>query len=539
MDASYRKAKVRLVSVDVPPSTARVGSLWSTSLILRNITSNWVGIVIGVCLAFVLAPVTVRGLGNVYYGIWTLVMQITGYLWLFDFGVRESVVKYVAQYEASGDHAKVTKMVRTAVSIYGLVSCVTLLVTLSLALALPYAFTIPPAAVSTARLTIILVGATVAQYFVFNVFIGVLMGLQKFYVVARLGIVLAIVRGCLVYLLLGAGYGIVALSVVQFVLSLVSNLVTLRLCLRALPYLSIRPVWPERQESLKLLNYGKFVLIANVGDKIVFASDSLVIGMFLPMVALTHYAIGGSLIEQFRAFITSMSSVVNPLSSSLEAKKAHGEVAFVVQTGVRAAVLLGLPVGVGFIVLGSTFISLWMGPEYAGPSGQVLALLAIGHLLGLPYYTISGALYGLGRHKVVAQCRIFEGVVNLVLSVLLIHRWGILGVAFGTVIPHVIVVVGVLPRVLARWVPISLRDYYASTYLWPFVASVPFIGACWFVNRVVAPHDFLTFFLAVGASLLVYVVPIWFVALTGSERERLTSGVRRRLPNRRPVEGML
>jgi len=297
--------------VSTPSSGRRGGRFWSTSTVLKNVTSSWAGIVLGVVVSFVLAPVTVQGLGNVYYGIWTLLMQFTGYLWLFDFGVRESVVKYVAQYEASDDRAQITATVRTAVSIYGVVSLVTTSAAFGLAAALPYVFNVPPDAVATARLTTVFVGATVAQFFVFNVFVGVLMGLQRFYVIARLNMAFTLVRGAILYALLTSGYGIVALAVVQFSVSLMSNLIVLHLARQALPYLSIKPLWPSRVEAMKLFNYGKYVLVANIGDKFVFATDSLVIGTFLPISALTYYAIGGSLIEQFRSFITSMASLIH------------------------------------------------------------------------------------------------------------------------------------------------------------------------------------------------------------------------------------
>ncbi len=522
-----------------PPAPARSGGRWSTAAILKNVTSGWAGIVVGVVISFVLAPITVRALGNVYYGIWTLLMQFTGYLWLFDFGVRESVVKYVAQYEASDDREQITTTVRTAVTIYGLVSLATTTAACLLAVALPYAFNIPADTVSTARLTTILVGATVAQFFVFNVFVGVLMGLQRFYVLARLNIAFTILRGVLLYVLLSAGYGIVALSVVQFSMALISNLIVLRLARRALPYLSIAPLWPTRDEAMKLFNYGKYVFVANVGDKLVFASDSLVIGTFLPISALTYYAIGGSLIEQFRSFITSMASLINPMSSSLQAREDGAALATVVQTGVRAAILIGLPVGVAFMVIGRTFIGIWMGQEYAKPAGDLLAVLAVGHVLGLPYYTISGALYGLGRHRIIAQSRIFEGIVNLAMSIALVRSFGLMGVAVGTVVPHVVVVVAILPPVLARWVPIVLRDYYVATYVRPLLAALPFAAACWVIRYVVAPTDFIMFFASVALALVAYVIPVWFVALSPAERDRLIHAVRLRVRSRRTVEGLL
>ena len=508
---------------------------WSGSSILRNVTSSWASLLVSIVVSFVLAPVTVQSLGNVYYGIWTLLMQFTGYLWLFDFGVRESVVKYVAQYHATDDRESIIVTVNTAVSMYGAVSLATVSAALLLALALPYAFNIPPESLWTARVTTVLVGGTVAQSFVFNVFVGVLMGLHKFYVMARLNMAVTIVRATLWYLFLTNGYGLIAVALVQFTMTLAQNLLVLYLCRRNLPYLVIKPAWPAKAEAVKLLNYGKYVLISNVGNKLAFATDSLVIGTFLPISALTYYAIGGSLIEQMRTFTASMATVLNPMSSSLQARRETGVLADIVLKGTRASVMLGLPLCVGFIFLGRTFIGLWMGAEYAGPSGDILAVLSVGHLFGLPYSSISAVLYGLNQHQIIAYSRIAEGLVNLAISIVLVQRLGVLGVALGTVIPHVIVVVGVLPLVLTRHVSIRLRDYYTSTYLMPLISAVPFALACWWIANVIVPGSLLAFFAAGAAAFIAYAIPWWFIALAGSERTALRGAVRRRLGNRTPA----
>ncbi len=152
---------------------------WSTG-ILRNVTSNWAGMIVNILVSFVLAPFVVRHLGSTAYGVWTLLMQFTGYLWLFDLGIRESVVKYVAQYRAADDREGLRATVRAAAGMYALVGVVALLASVGLAIAAPYFFHIPAEVVSTARTTAVITGATVAQGFIFNVAVAVLIGLQRF-----------------------------------------------------------------------------------------------------------------------------------------------------------------------------------------------------------------------------------------------------------------------------------------------------------------------------------------------------------------------
>ena len=127
-------------------------------------------------------------------------------------------------------------------------------------------------------------------------------------------------------------------------------------------------------------------------------------------------------------------------------------------------------------------------------AGRVIAVLSIGYIVGLPYYTISGTLYGLAAHRTVAILRVLEGVTNLILSIALVNGIGLLGVALGTAIPHMIVVGWILPRKLPTILPVNLRSYYGEVYGRTLLASIPFVVACWLVRTVVQPASLPSFF---------------------------------------------
>lgn len=519
--------------IEAPPPSphARPGTF---ALILKNITSSWAVLLVNTVISFLLAPVVVRHLGSVYYGVWSLLMQFTGYLWLFDFGVRESVIKYVAQYHRSGERDKLEATVRTAISVYALVSLVALAAVALMAAALPFVFNIPGEAVSSARMAAFVTGSTVAQSFLSNVFVGVLMGLQRIYLVSQVAIVFSLVRAAGTYLLLVNGYGIVGLSVLNFVLSLANSAMVVWFCRVHLPGVPLRPVRPVREEVTNLLNYGKYVLLANIGDKIVFATDAIVIGMFLPISALTPYAIAGTLIANMRSVVMAMASIFNPLTSHLRAGGDDADLGRLLQSGAKGAMVVGLPLCIGFITLGEQFVSIWMGEEHARMAGQVMSMLSIGYIVGLPYYTISGVLYGLGEHRRIAMLRLVEGAANLVLSVTLINTIGLVGVAVGTAIPHIIIVGWVLPRTMPKIFPFDLKEYYLIVYGRTMIAALPFSLACWLVRTVVRPADLVSFFFWGLISLITYIAPLWFVTLSVDERLQLLRALR--IQPRPPIE---
>ena len=456
------------MSTAIPKTTARGGKPHS---ILKNVTSNWASLLTNVLLTLFMAPFIVSKLGATYYGIWTLLMQFTAYLWLFDVGVRESVVKYVAQYHASGEHDKLASVVNAAVAVYSFVGAVTLAGALAMTYALPSVFNIPPDAVYTARMTMMLTGLTVAQAFMFNVYVGMLMGVQRFYLVARLGIFVSLARAALVLLLLSNGYGIIAMGVVHFGLSTATSLLVYRQCRVHFPYATSRFARPSREDIGKVVGYGKYVLVTNLGEKIVYATDSLVIGMFLPVASITYFAVAGSLVNYLKSFISAMAVVLNPISSSLETTNNMRAIERLVITSSKAAVLVGLPVCIGFIVLGERFITIWMGPEFGPTSGQVLAVLGTAYMFGLPQHTATAVLLGLGQHHLTAAARGFEAVVNLTLSIVLVQFYGLIGVAIGTLVPHVVLAVVIQPLALRRVLGIDLPRYYLLD-LWTSAAGL-------------------------------------------------------------------
>jgi O-antigen/teichoic acid export membrane protein len=482
------------------------------------VSSSWAALTINIVFSFFLAPFIVRSLGTLYYGVWTLLMEFTGYLWLFDFGVRESVVKYVAQHHETDEREQIVDVVHTAVMLYAGIGAIALLASAVMAVALPYVFNIPPEAIRTARMTLLIAGVTVAQGFVFNVYVGVLMGLKKFYIVTRFGIVFTVLRAALIFALLRAGYGIVALGLVHLSINVAMNLLVFRTALRHLPYLKPRLSSPGGTQVRRMLGYGKYVLINNIGQKLVFASDALVIGIFLPVSTLTYYAVAGSLVGYLKSFMATMASVLNPMSSALDARRDAAGLSRLFLTASKGAVIVGLPVCIGLITLGERFISIWMGPTFGPVSGPIVAVLAAAHAIGLPYYTITGVLYGLGKHRITATARVFEAAANITLSVILVKRYGLIGVAIGTLIPHAIVALFILPPTVRRLLSIPMKDYYVSTYGRPLIASLPFWGACVFIEHVLMPVRLLTFGGAVMAGLTVYAIPSWFLALSADER---------------------
>ena len=497
------------------------------SRLLRSLASSWLALGVGIGISFFLSPFVVNKLGAGWYGVWAVAAQFTGYLFLLDFGVRESVVRYTSKYVAKRQAPQLSRVLSTAILLYGGITVLTLLATGIVVWGMPHWFSLDEQYWRDARIAMAYTGATIASTFLFNVFTGIMMGLRKWEITNAIGIGLNVLRSALIVVFLWRGHGIVALAGIQFFVGVFSGLLTavmalvmLRKCGMTFRFaaLSLRRY---RAFARRIFGYGFYVIVNNVGEKLIATTDAIIVGIFLPIASVAYYAIGSSLVSYMRSLLGSTAQLFNPLTSHLHAVGQRGSIAPAFMFGAKINLLVTLPIATVFVLLGERFIGLWMGAEFAAPAGQVLAILSITSVLSAPQWMFSSVLYGLSRHRLIAALRVVEGVVNLGLSIVLVQIIGLPGVALGTAIPSIIIVMFVLPVMAARVIGLDLRRYYFEIYVRPALAILPVAGLAYWM-RVHWPSTNLIFFFGQVALLCVAYLPCAFaLILSAPERAQI------------------
>jgi O-antigen/teichoic acid export membrane protein len=185
----------------------------------------------------------------------------------------------------------------------------------------------------------------------------------------------------------------------------------------------------------QLYSYSIYSFVIAIALKILFYTDSLVIGRLIGLQHVTYYAIPSTLLDYIEKFVWAMIAVLIPVISGNSAKEQETGNQRLYLLGTRYSLLLSAPVIISLFWLGPDFITLWMGVEIGSQSMWVLRILLAGYGLAFSQLVAHGLLKGIARHRVLALVMIVEAGVNLVLSVVLAPRYGIEGVAIGTALP--------------------------------------------------------------------------------------------------------
>ena len=138
-------------------------------------------------------------------------------------------------------------------------------------------------------------------------------------------------------------------------------------------------------------------------------------------------------------------------------------------------------------------------------------------------------MFGLNRHRRMVPVFIAEAAVNLALSLFLVRRFGILGVAIGTAVPRLIVATCIGPRLARHVLGIPVTVFAKEAWVRPMAAMIPFAVMSALIDRLWPAPTLFVFFAQVALCLPVAAIGAWLVALDKEERDGASHWVDRNL----------
>jgi O-antigen/teichoic acid export membrane protein len=485
---------------------------------LRNVLANWGGFVCSAIISFFLSPFVVHHLGNSAYGIWILVSSLTGYLGLLNLGVRAAVTRYVAQYYAESKDQEASAVTSSALAIFLIAGIIAVLTSGIIALLIVPLFHVPVGFQFAARIVLILAGLNVGTALVSGVFGGVLAALHRFDLLNFVDVGNAVLSALTIVLVLSAGKGLIALALVNLLYAIAVGVANALAVKRIYPGLSIRFSKCDIDHLKLIFSFSIYSFLLQLSFNFIFYSDSIVIGAVLSVSMITFFAIAGNLINYSRMLISGISTTMTPRAGALEATGRTHEVQQLLLKATRLATLVILPIALTFLLRGTSFIRLWMGPEYAQQSGHVLWILSLYLIFYAGDQVSTSIMLGISKHRGVVLMVCIVGILNLGLSILLARRMGIAGVAWGTTLPSLAASLFFWPWYLRRYLNLRILDFVVSAWVRPFSAVIPFGLLTYWIERTHPAGNLFTFFLQVGLILPTVLLTAWYSCLKSGDR---------------------
>jgi len=467
-------------------------------------------------VALLLMPFVIHSLGDRMYGLWIVIGSFLTFYGLFDFGLSSAVQRYISRALGTEDHKEANIIANTTLSIYLLVGLCVAIISIVIAVLTPLIASNLPDAPLFGKIILIL-GASSAIGFPMRVFSGVLTSHLRYDLVTYIGLLKLVLRTVFVVIFLKAGYGILALALITFALETMGHLTTCIVSFRIAPYLLISRKFVAKTYIRRLFEYSSMTFIARLADRLRFNVDSFVIAAFVGLSSVTIYSIAARLVKYFMEFIMSAMGLMTPIFSQYEARGDYTSIRekFIFITKISG--YLSFLVGGTLIIFGKAFIERWVGSEYIA-SYPVLIILVIPFTFALMQSPSIQLMYGISKHKFFAISNTIEGVANLVLSLILVRKLGLIGVALGTAIPMGIIKLVVQPIYTCNIIKLNIREYYFFVLV-PILfrsLAVLFIIQI-FIRKFIVP-DFFALFFAFSFQLILFSAFVFLIGLNHTDR---------------------
>lgn len=479
---------------------------------LTNIGSNWAVTAMTIAVTYILTPFVLRTLGEEGYGTWILIISITGYLNLLVLGVPMASLRYFAEHVAEGDYRKLNAAIASCTGLYLMMGTAAILLGAGLLVLFDLTYDIPAALRFDTRLAFGFVVLHVSAGFV-GMLAHAIMAAHHDFVLRNLIVIgLLLLRLGLTLWLLTLSPSILFLALIQ-ITSLALDL-SLSWLLIHRRYAGIRIGLDHFDWSVarRIFSFSLYVLMLDMGGRLSFETDPLVIGAWLGVGRIPFYTVANSLVIYLMGFIVAIATVVMPMATKLKTEGRSSELGDIFLRWSKIAFSLTIMAGLFLIVLGPRFIGWWIAPSFEGPAGEVLQILVVSGLVFLPVRGVAlPILMGVGKPGLPAISFLAAGLLNLGLSVLLVRPLGLPGVALGTAIPSVLFALVVL--VLAcRELQIPLMGYVRYVVPRPVLGAFPVLALLlWFKLGI----EVQSFFGLAGAGvtmvLLFAVIWVFFV----------------------------
>ncbi len=490
-------------------------------------------------VVYFLTPYIIGEIGVDQYGLWALVLAITGMLGLLDFGLATAAVKWVAERTGSNDVEGRNRILSTLLTIYLALGCVAMCIAGALAISadaplLSNYFESP----DQAAILAVLIGITVALGFQLSLFRAALAGSGCMHLSNAVEIGMTIFTALLSVYFLSSGYGVIGLAAALVISVLLGILGLMTVAYWRLDRLRLSLRFEDWCETRALLAFSSWVFIANVAVHLILRTDPVIIKVYLPLSAVAVYAIAARIAEYMLHFNKQFSNALMPLVSQAHGRGSVETVRNVLTNGTRYLLALALPMLALTAFHAENFLLLWLGQEFIGAATTLQVLLGAVTCM-VVQLNASNVLGMTGRHRFVSLSMGASALLNLVLTILLLPRYGLLGAATATLIASVIVDVGAILPGACRHVDVRLVDFARYVIAPCLPPLVPALAVAWSLDALFPARSVATLLLQAVIAGLVFIGTFFYAGLNSDERNVILTKVTSRRASPAAVEGGL
>ena len=481
--------------------------------IAKESTITFFGMVYGNIIRYVYTALLARWVGIEYLGIYalansiTLISEVLGKM-----GIESGVMRFVSRLNIDTDSIRIQKIIVSALK---MTASFSLIIMISLIFSARYIVTQILDAPPILTMALMVFAVAIPFNALTSVSAFATQGFKrlkyKTLVTQFLNPTLLLVSMILCFWFFSKESAIIAPTLITGVIVFFVMIILLK----RVSGVTINQIRQARFDT-ELLKFSYPLMFVIILQTFMHWMDILMLGYFTDAatVGLYHPAIRTA--GLLNAIIVSFVSIYAPIMSQLHNEGDFSEMSHLYKLVSRWMITFAIPVSLIFIIYPSK-IMLLFGPDYMAGS-SVLVILTVATFIQAALGAASPALGMSGYTRLTLWNSLGAFILNIVLNVVLIPKYGIIGAAWATLIS--LVAIGIA-RIYEVWWILKL-SFISSKMIKPLLAGAVTWWCLWSIRPLVMNfHTLVTLLFVSMVSILIFGIGLWIMKFEPEDKDFL------------------
>ncbi len=426
-------------------------------------------------------------LGIEYVGIYQLFFQIYMYLSLVDGGLGATVAYQLYKPISENDNRKINEIIAGAKSYFNKIGIIVII--LGIILSLGIMFFIKQTTISPwyIRLCFVLyIVSSACSYFTITHAI-LYDAEQKLYKSSNLNHILSICESIISIIIAMIGGKLLTIIICFLILNIFKNIILMYISKRDHQYLR-----KCKKMDMTFKKEANNLFVVKINNLIFNNIDIIIVSKFLGLGSVFIYTIYNQIISMLTQMVQRLNSALTSSIGNLLAIDAGNSKA--VYNEINSLLFyIGSIISVPLLYMISPFIQIWYGQNYVC-SNVVCLFFVIILYINIIKISLDTYLNASGEFKSIRNSAIYQSIINVTLSLVLVNKYGIQGILFATILSFIISNFIYYPKIIAnKIIDDKVNNYYKKFFKY-IIGLIINIVICYYFNKLLNNSNIFIWF---------------------------------------------
>lgn len=396
---------------------------------LLNVTTNLILQICTIISGFIIPKIILSCFGSEVNGLVSSITQFLSYISLIEGGVTGVITANLYKPLCDGDTKKISSIIKTTSKFYRKIGIIFIIYSIILAITYPILFNVNFSYIFIFTLTIILSLNLLIQY-MFSLTLKTLLNAdKKVYIVAISQTLMIVINILLAIISVKIYPSIHLLKLITGILYIIQPIIYQYYIKK---HYKIDKDAEEDKDLIKS-RWNGFAI--NIAAFIHFSTDITILTLFTDLSTVSIYSVYALVTTGLRQIVNSIASAINPAIGQLYARGDKEELnkKFDIYEYIIFMIVFLLFTIAGLLI--TPFVMMYTNnitdANYYQPLFGVLLIISEGlYLIKFPHLNLA---YAANKFKQITIPSFIEAILNIVVSLILVKKLGLMGVAIGTI----------------------------------------------------------------------------------------------------------